>query len=87
MHSVGRMFWVLLVGFTALGRVGSLPAMCELKCVSVLPMVGVWILPRNGERDFLMTLTEQYRMCNNYSGTQVQVNCNRLDTSILRPLN
>ena len=87
MHSVGRMFWVLLVGFTALGRVGSLPATYELKCVSVLPMVGVWILPRNGGRDFPMTLMKQYRVCSNYSGTQVQVNRNRLDTSIPRPLN
>ena len=75
-------------GLVTWGRAGSLPVVCVLRCVSVLAMVGVWVLPHEGKRDLLMPLMKLYRMYNNSSGTQIQVSHNRLDSaSILRSLN
>lgn len=64
-------------------------AICELKRGSALPPeVGGWIVPHEREHDLLMTLMKLYWMCNNYSGTQVQVHRDRQDTSsALRSLN
>lgn len=58
------------------GRAQGLPAMGQLKSV----MVGAWVLPQEGKWDLLMTLMRLYKMYH-FSGIQIQVNHNRLDTS------